>query len=63
MRKTEWRCKECGKLLGEIEGTRLHIRVSRGREYLVGLPVTSVCRGCHSLNELPAPEQGSYQES
>lgn len=48
----EWRCTHCEKLLGMIEGDRLHIRFARGHEYLVGLPTTSVCRSCGGLNEL-----------
>jgi phage FluMu protein Com len=50
--KREWRCTRCGKLLGVLEGNRLHIRFARGHEYIVGLPVTSVCRSCRTLNEL-----------
>ena len=58
----EWRCTRCGKLLGLMEGDRLHIRFARGHEYLVGFPVTSICRCCRTLNERagpcePCPEQ------
>jgi hypothetical protein len=49
---SEWRCTRCGKLLGVIEDARLHIRFSRGHEYLVGLPATGVCRSCQTLNEI-----------
>jgi phage FluMu protein Com len=51
----EWRCTRCGKLLGLREGDRLHIRFARGHEYLVGFPVTSICRSCRALNELTEP--------
>lgn len=47
----EWRCTRCGKLLAVLLGDRLHIRFARGHEYLVGLPVTCVCRNCRTLNE------------
>ena len=47
----EWRCTKCGKLLGVVQDERLHLRFSRGHEYMVGFPVTSVCRGCRTLNE------------
>jgi len=47
----EWRCTRCGKLLAVLRGDRLHIRFARGHEYLVGLPVTCVCRNCRTLNE------------
>ena len=56
-REDEWRCTRCGKLLGLFEGKRLHIRFSSGHEYLVGFPVTSVCRGCRRLNEVSAARQ------
>lgn len=49
--KKEWLCK-CGKLLGVLEGTRLHIKFSKAHEYRVGIPVTNVCRYCGTLNEL-----------
>ncbi|MFH1689271.1 MAG: hypothetical protein ABIE42_03430 [Candidatus Eisenbacteria bacterium] len=48
----EWRCTRCDKLLAVVRGERLHIRFARGHEYLVGFPVTSVCRNCGTLNEL-----------
>ncbi len=51
--KQEWRCIRCGKLLGVVEDGRLHIRFARGHDYMVGFPVSSVCRGCNALNELP----------
>lgn len=54
----EWRCTRCGKLLGVLEGNRLHIRFARGHEYIVGFPATSVCRSCRTLNELAAQGQG-----
>ena len=49
----EWRCLHCGKLLGVIRSRRLHIRFSRGHEYLVGFPTTGICRSCRTLNDLP----------
>jgi hypothetical protein len=53
--QSEWRCTRCGKLLGVLQENRLHIRFSRGHEYLVGFPITGVCRGCRTLNELREP--------
>ncbi len=52
-KETEWRCSRCGKLLGILRDGRLHLRFARGHEFLVGFPATGVCRGCHTLNELP----------
>jgi len=51
----EWRCIKCGKLLGIIKDARIHLKFSRGYDYLVGYPATTVCPGCRSLNELAAP--------
>lgn len=48
----DWRCTRCGKLLGLLRGGRLHLRFTRGHEYLVGFPATAICRGCRALNEL-----------
>ena len=52
MKEKQWRCMQCGKLLGMLRSERLHLRFSRGHEYLVGFPVTGVCRNCGTLNEL-----------
>jgi hypothetical protein len=49
--REEWRCYQCGRLLGVFRGDRIHIRTSRSSEYLVGLPVTATCQGCGALNE------------
>jgi phage FluMu protein Com len=57
--KREWRCTRCDKLLGILEGARLHIRFARGHEYIVGFPATSVCRACRTLNELNVMQEGS----
>ena len=50
--KQEWRCERCEKLLGVLNGGRIHIRFGRGHEYLVSFPATGVCRGCGTLNEI-----------
>jgi ribosomal protein S27E len=47
----EWRCTQCGKLLGRTEGGRLRVRFSRKHEYMVALPATATCWGCGALNE------------
>lgn len=49
---TDWRCHRCDRLLGRREAGRVHIRFSRGAEYLASLPVTATCRGCGALNDL-----------
>jgi len=51
---SEWRCTQCGKLLGMAKGSQLHIRVQKNREYLVGFPVTANCHGCGTLNSKSA---------
>jgi len=48
----EWRCNQCGRLLGQLLDGRLHLQIARGRAYLVGFPVTTACLGCRALNEL-----------
>jgi hypothetical protein len=45
----EWRCLECGKLLGVRHGAQLNIRL-QGHCYLVNLPVEAICRGCGAEN-------------
>ena len=55
----DWRCSSCGRKLGSLHGERIHIRFSRGHEYLVGYPVTGVCRGCRTLNEVRSPDPDS----
>ena len=57
----EWRCRKCSRLLGITEGDRLHVRFSRGHEYLVGLPTTCVCRSCGALNELRLPRSATEE--
>jgi hypothetical protein len=52
MTRTDWRCCECGKLLGIVTTQRLHIRFLRGKEALCGYPVTIPCWGCGTLNEI-----------
>lgn len=58
----EWRCTQCGKLLGQTKGDRLHVRFARGHEYLVGLPATCACRYCGTLNELRSLQDAGAQE-
>ena len=50
-----WRCGQCNKLLGVSRDGRMHIRVARGHEYVVGFPVTATCRGCATMNEASGP--------
>jgi hypothetical protein len=50
IRAAEWRCLECGKLLGVRHGARLHIRLQR-HMYLVNLPVEANCYGCGAKNQ------------
>ncbi|HLP65938.1 MAG TPA: hypothetical protein VK181_00310 [Rhizobium sp.] len=45
----EWRCIECGKLLGVRHGARLHIRLQR-HNYVVTLPAEAVCPACEAKN-------------
>ncbi|WP_054008827.1 hypothetical protein [Cypionkella psychrotolerans] len=45
----DWRCLECGKLLGVRRGAKLHVRV-QGHDYTVSLPAEAICRGCGTHN-------------
>lgn len=54
--ETPWRCTRCRALLARKRGGRLHVRFARGHEYIVGLPATTRCRFCQTLNEYPAPD-------
>lgn len=49
---SDWRCTSCAKLLGVCRDGRMHLRFTRGHEYLAGFPVQATCRGCGALNEL-----------
>ena len=51
----EWRCTRCHKLLGISRDGKMHIRIARGSEYFVGLPVVATCRGCGTLNRTGGP--------
>ena len=48
----QWRCSTCGRLLGVIRSGRLHVRFTRGHEYIAALPASCTCRGCGALNQL-----------
>ena len=47
---SEWRCLECGKLLGIRRGAKLHVRM-HGHDYQVSLPAEAICRCCGSHNQ------------
>jgi hypothetical protein len=48
----KWLCHTCQKVLGVFHRGRLHLKFARGYEYIVGLPVSGVCYGCRTLNEV-----------
>ena len=54
----EWRCTDCGKLLGVCRDGRMHLRFARGHEYFVGFPIAATCRGCGTLNGAAVPTAG-----
>ena len=49
-----WHCRQCRRVLGWLQANRMNLRLSRGGggEYLVGFPITCVCRECKTLNEI-----------
>ena len=56
-RQQDGRCTDCSKLRGIIRDGALHLRFTRGHEYLVALPVTCTCRGCGRLNQTSGPSR------
>lgn len=50
LRRREWRCTRCNRLLGLVHDGQLHIRFARSHEYLTRLPATCTCRSCGTLN-------------
>ncbi len=60
----EWRCRQCGTLLGVQRGPRLHLKYKTA-QFVVSGPVMAICRRCSEINEITvggreheAPEQG-----
>lgn len=49
-RGEDWRCSDCGKLLGRICGHDVHIRFERRHEYVATLPASATCKQCGTLN-------------
>lgn len=50
----EWRCHDCGRLLGKTNGSQMQIR-RKPFDYVVGFPVLATCPGCGSLNVTNKP--------
>lgn len=50
----EWRCQDCGRLLGKTDGAQMQIR-RKPLDYVVGFPVLATCPGCASLNVTKNP--------
>jgi phage FluMu protein Com len=46
----EWRCRQCGTLLGVERGDRLHLK-DKTAQFVVSGPVMAVCRRCSEINE------------
>ena len=45
----DWRCHDCGKLLGKCNGQQMHIR-RKSVEFMASFPITAKCPGCGALN-------------
>ena len=46
----EWRCRQCGTLLGVERGGRLHLKYKTAQFVVSGL-VMGVCRRCSEISE------------
>jgi RNase P subunit RPR2 len=57
----KWYCRNCRRLLAVTNGVRLEIRNGQGDNFLVGFPVTCVCRNphCNTINELRNTQQSN----
>lgn len=51
-KSTDWRCSSCDKLLGRVDGARIHLRFRRGQEYRVTAPAVATCQRCGTINEI-----------
>ena len=51
---TDWRCAECGALLGCVLNRQLHVRFGRRHEYVTALPASCTCVACGGLNRVAA---------
>ena len=64
-KRSEWRCRGCERLLGVIDGDRVEIRLARGHQYRVAMPVTGVCSNprCNTLNVLDGDSSSRTRET
>lgn len=46
----EWRCKDCGKLLGVMEGANLILRYKEMEVVVTEGRITAVCPKCHRIS-------------
>jgi len=53
----EWRCRQCGTLLGVERGGKMHLKYKTAQFVVTG-PVMGVCRRCAEINEITVvPEE------
>ena len=48
--ESEWRCRQCGTLLGVERGGRLHLKYKTA-QFVVSGEVMAVCRRCAEISE------------
>jgi phage FluMu protein Com len=54
----EWRCRQCGTLIGVERYGRMHLKY-RSAQFIVTGAVTAVCRRCSEINEVVVGAEAS----
>lgn len=47
----EWRCRQCGTLLGVERQGKMHLKYKTA-QFIVTGPVMGICRRCSEINEI-----------
>ena len=57
----DWRCRQCGTLLGVERGGRLHLKYKTA-QFVVSGQVMAVCRRCSEISETVVGTQAGAAE-
>ncbi len=58
----EWRCRQCGTLLGVERGGRMHLKYKTA-QFVVSGSVMAVCRRCSEINEMVVGHNASASDT